>query len=67
MLAIHGSVRVQADSWLTGAPRLPLSPPTQTASTAPLLKLGTDRHAIDEQAIGLVNQDKYANWEVIME
>jgi hypothetical protein len=27
----------------------------------------TDRHAIDEQAIGLVNQDKYANRVVIME
>jgi methyl coenzyme M reductase subunit D len=44
-----------------------LSPPEQAAAKALLLKLGTDRDAIDEKAIGLVNQDKYANGVVFIE
>ena len=63
----HESTRVQANSWTTSAPRFVLSPPEQAASKALPLKLGTDRYAIDEQAIGLVNQDKYANGVVFME
>jgi len=66
-VGFHESVRVEANTLPPGSPRFMLGPSKQATSESLVLKLGTDRHTVDEEAVGLGDQDQHANGVVFIE